>query len=385
MVVLMNAARVLHEQRMPEQALALGRRHNTPWAAGLRGTAYLVLHQPNQAEKEFVALRDALTQMMGEYAAEKVIEFHRMQAASYAGRYDRVIEMWPNLPRSFWSIYALDVGRAYLHTERFKEAEHHLRLASMAQQAYFSNVDMQAQHNFLSWALAQFYLGQVLEKTGRRSNAAAHYRAFLKLFEHSSAALPQIGIAQAALAQFELSARGELLFRDEFNGNALEASWTDSSGSWRVADGSALVSQLPDQRRQAERRRTVSFRDAIFELAFRLDGASRINLSIGSSLGNLCRVHITRGGLSLQLAESNRLTHPRPQWLGTLSTDIEPGKWHKVVVEMHGKRMLAQLDGKHTVAGESPRVDVDKTDFGLLVTGASASFDYVRIYQIGSK
>jgi serine/threonine protein kinase/TolB-like protein/Flp pilus assembly protein TadD len=42
---LLRVARIYLEQGRPEEVLALGWRHNTPWAAGLRGTAYLLLHQ----------------------------------------------------------------------------------------------------------------------------------------------------------------------------------------------------------------------------------------------------------------------------------------------------------------------------------------------------
>jgi hypothetical protein len=73
----------------------------------------------------------------------------------------------------------------------------------------------------------------------------------------------------------------------------------------------------------------------------------------------------------------------KPEKLATVETSIAPGEWHKVVVEVHGKRMTAQIDGKQTITGESPRVDVEKGDFGFPVNGVSASFDYVRVYEIG--
>ena len=51
------------------------------------------------------------------------------------------------------------------------------------------NSDMQAQHNLLTWMLAGFYLGQLLEKTGRRFEALAHYEEFIKHFESSASSL----------------------------------------------------------------------------------------------------------------------------------------------------------------------------------------------------
>ena len=183
---LLSAARIYLEQFRPEDVLALGRRHDHPWAAGLRGTAYLLLHREAEGEKEFDGLRHAIAPIVGDYVAQQTVEFHRMQAALYAGRFDRVTEIWPRLPRSWWSLYALDVGRAYLHAGIFTEAEYHLRLARKAQQAFFMNSDMEAQHNLLTWMLAGFYLAQLLEKTGRRFEALAYYEEFVKHFESSA-------------------------------------------------------------------------------------------------------------------------------------------------------------------------------------------------------
>jgi hypothetical protein len=262
---LLSAARIHLEQFRPEDVLALGRRHNHPWAAGLRGTAHLLLHQEAEAEKEFAALRNSIGPILGDYVADQTVEYHRMQAASYAGRFDRVIEMWPRLPRSWWSLYALDVGRAYLHSGVFTEAEHHLRLARKAQQAYFMNGDMQAQHNLLTWMLSGFYLAQVLEKTGRRAEATAYYQDFVKRFENSAAALPQLGTARSILARLRLSERGKMLFSDEFSGNRLEA---------------------------GQARRLIPYHDAIFELSFRMENGGQIGLGFSNEHGNLATVSL---------------------------------------------------------------------------------------------
>jgi len=64
------AAQIYFEQREPEAALALGRRHPVPSASDVRGTAYLLLKNEPAAEKEFNALRAYLTPPLGEYGRE---------------------------------------------------------------------------------------------------------------------------------------------------------------------------------------------------------------------------------------------------------------------------------------------------------------------------
>jgi cytochrome c-type biogenesis protein CcmH/NrfG len=47
--------------------------------------------------------------------------------------------------------------------------------------------------------LAHFYLGKTLEQTGRKPEAINAYKEFLSHFENSTAKLPQIAEARAAL------------------------------------------------------------------------------------------------------------------------------------------------------------------------------------------
>jgi tetratricopeptide (TPR) repeat protein len=190
---LLKATQIYFEQGQPELALALARRNTTPWAAGFRGTAYLLLKMDGEAEKEFADLRTSVKPLVGEYVAGKTVELHRLRAAAYAGRWQEVIASWPQLGQQFWDLYALDVGRAYLEMGMLAEAERHLRFALM----HFRETGGFGLS--LSPILAQFYLGRVLEQTGRKADAISAYKEFLSHFENSSAKLPQIPEARAAL------------------------------------------------------------------------------------------------------------------------------------------------------------------------------------------
>lgn len=185
----------------------------------------------------------------------------------------------------------------------------------------------------------------------------------------------------AATSEPALSDRGKLLFSDDFNGAALGAGWAGKPGLWEVANGVANGSERAEDKHAAVRRHPLEYHDAIFEFAFRFDGAKLVHLSLNNKDGHVCRLIINPKGIVLQTDKPAKLD-VKPERLASLDTPIAPGEWHKVVVEVRGKRMTAQLDGKQTIAGESPRVDVDKADFGFPVSGVSASFDYVRVYEV---
>ena len=197
-VSLLKAAQIYFEQRQPEAALALGRRQVSPWAADFRGTAYLLWKKDVAAEKEFAALRASLTPLVGDYMAGKTVELCRLDAAAYAGRWQEVIASWPQLASQQRNLFALDVGRAYLEMSMLPDAERHLRFALLAQRIW-AGEDNLASANFLSYTLAQFYVGRILEQTGKKAEAINAYQEFLGHFENSTAKLPQIAEARAAL------------------------------------------------------------------------------------------------------------------------------------------------------------------------------------------
>ncbi len=189
----------------------------------------------------------------------------------------------------------------------------------------------------------------------------------------------------AATADPGFSARGTLLFSDDFNGSALDSAWKSGPGAWEVANGALRGSERPQDHHAAVRRHPLAYHDAIFEFAFEFDGAKGLHLSLNGAGGHVCRLVITPKGMSLMADKPNAKSDLKPEKLASLDTEIAPGTRHKVVVEVHGSHMLAQVDGRQSLSGESQRVDVDKVDFGFPVQGVSASIDYVRVYGIGTK
>jgi len=193
------AAQIYFEQGQPEAALALARRHPGSSASGVRGTAYLLLKNEPAAEKEFNALRAYLTPPLGGYMAGKWVDFERFRAAAYAGWSQEVTVGWQQLGGHFRPAIALEVGRAYLELGALPEAEQHLRFALKAYRTWGTSGTLVVPPDFLTYVLTQFYLGKVLEQTGKKAEAINAYQEFLGHFENSTAKLPQIAEARAAV------------------------------------------------------------------------------------------------------------------------------------------------------------------------------------------
>jgi tetratricopeptide (TPR) repeat protein len=195
---LVNAAGVYLAQGRADAALALGKRTTGPRAAEVRAIAYLAMNNSSAAEKEFAAARTELTPFLGEYAAAQGIECDRVLADAWAGKWQEVLARWPRLSPAFRydSIWA--AGRASEETGAVQDAERYLSDA-IARMRDWSEISRISRKSFLTYVLAQFYLGKVYEKEGKKTEAINAYQEFLNHFENSTARLPQIAEARAAL------------------------------------------------------------------------------------------------------------------------------------------------------------------------------------------
>ena len=195
---LLKGARIHLAQGNPQAVLELAGRHAVPGAAGLRALADLALKKDLAAEKEFAALRASLGPLVGDYMVDRTIEFYRFLAAAYSGKWQQVTTDGAKIHPNFRREVDYEMGRAFFETGNLTEAERHLQLTLKAAR-YWGNIIEITSNDLLCSTLAQFYLGRILEQTGKKAEAINAYQEFLSHFENSTAKLPQIAEARAAL------------------------------------------------------------------------------------------------------------------------------------------------------------------------------------------
>jgi DNA-binding winged helix-turn-helix (wHTH) protein/tetratricopeptide (TPR) repeat protein len=191
---------IYFEQREPRAALAWAGRTPGFGAAEIRSIAYFLSKNDLAAEKEFGAAHNAMAPVFGEFYAEKLIAFDRLRAVGYAGRWQNVIAGWRELPGWLDQPDAFFAGRAYAKMGMWPEAEKELRTTLI----WVSPGNLVGNYSdFLCYELTQFYLGNVLEQEGKKAGAIEAYQAFLSHFEDSTARLPEITEARAALHRLQ--------------------------------------------------------------------------------------------------------------------------------------------------------------------------------------
>ena len=195
---LMKAGMVYLEQGRADAALAAGKRATGPGAADVRGIAYLVLKNHAAAEKEFAEVRAAATPLLGEYAAEEQVKKDRILAEVWSQNWPEAMTGWQQLSRTDQDSYAWAEGRALVETGSYQQAEKPLQAQILFSRVWASPLTING-NSFLQGTLAQFYLGKAYEHEGKKADAINAYQAFLEHFENSTAKLPQIAEARAAL------------------------------------------------------------------------------------------------------------------------------------------------------------------------------------------
>lgn len=156
--------------------------------------------------------------------------------------------------------------------------------------------------------------------------------------------------------------------------------WFGNPGKWEVIDGVMHGSERTSDMHGAVRRREVKFPSAVVQFSFKLQGATAMSLSMNAEKGHVCRVRVTPSGFSV-VRDKDKKKNEKAAILDSCTVKIAPNEWHTMIVEMHGKEMVAHLDGKHFAFGSHDGLNVPKANVGFTVAGESVAFKNLRVYE----
>lgn len=182
----------------------------------------------------------------------------------------------------------------------------------------------------------------------------------------------------AAEPKTSMTERGNLLFADDF-AQAPGKQWKIGIGKWELVDGVLHGSEQQADKHGAVMRHFMSFHNVVIQYAFKLDGAAQTTLSIDGAKGqHCCRAIITPSSVAVR---KDMNADGPAMILDRCATEFKPGQWHTIVAEVLGKEVLARLEGDVVAFGSHESIDVKKTNFFLTVSGASASFKDLRVWE----
>lgn len=195
-----------------------------------------------------------------------------------------------------------------------------------------------------------------------------------------------------------MTERGKVLFSDDLSkpmakpekaakGRAAAAAatgWRMAKGKWETVDGALKGSELKEDKHGAVARYPLNFKDVVIQYDVQVNGCRMTTLSINDSKEHVCRVLINKDGFTAQKDDHDHEGPDKAVKFGTEKVEIKPGTWQTVLVEIKGGEMVTQLGGK-VIVGKHESIATDKANLGFTVSGESASFRNLKVWEASPK
>jgi hypothetical protein len=182
-----------------------------------------------------------------------------------------------------------------------------------------------------------------------------------------------------------MTKKGKLLLEDSFASFQSTArgggGWTVNKGEWKIADGVLLGVEKKEDKHAAVIRRDLAFHNAIFEFSFQFTGGRALHLSLNGAKGHISRVTITPTSITVRRDADKSKAGDKGEALHTRTVNLRHGEWYTMLVEVLGDKMLASMDEQNAALGESPGLNLDKTNIGFPVAGEGVKLRGLRVWE----
>jgi hypothetical protein len=217
-----------------------------------------------------------------------------------------------------------------------------------------------------------------------------------------TAILGGIAFAEDRLPETQLAKCGKLLISEDFAKAPadlvtdkpllkMKSGWRMWSGKWEFVDGAMKGIQLASDGRGAVAACVFPFQDAIFQFEVRLDDCKQVHFRLQDAIPeHICRVIITQEGFTAQKDDHDHKGPDEPFLFGHLSFALPPellkhqvkppGPWKTVLVEIVDSKMSVSIQGLNILGGH-PLLKTPKAFFDFVVSGGSASFRNLRVWE----
>lgn len=176
-----------------------------------------------------------------------------------------------------------------------------------------------------------------------------------------------------------LAIPGKLIYENALS-SGLSDPWKAAKGAWDGASGSLRGSEKPEDKHGAVARMPNKLGDFVLEYEFKFEGAKSTSLSINAAKGHLARILITPQFVTIQKDDSDHEGPDKAVVFARFPSDLKPGTWHKVRMEMVGDTMLGKVDDL-VAWGSHDSFKQERTSPGLTVAGQSVDFRNLKLTE----
>jgi len=176
-----------------------------------------------------------------------------------------------------------------------------------------------------------------------------------------------------------LAIPGKAIYENKLD-SAPGAPWKAAKGKWELVDGVLRGSEKPEDKHGAVTRLPNKLADFVIEYEFKFEGARATSLSINAVKDHMARIMMTPTSVQIQKDDNDHDGPDKAVVFARFATELKPGAWHKVRMEMVGDTMLGKVDDL-TAWGSSDLFKQARMVPGFTVGGQSVDFRNLSIHE----
>lgn len=176
-----------------------------------------------------------------------------------------------------------------------------------------------------------------------------------------------------------LAIEGKLLRSFDLQG-APPKPWRAAKGLWQAASGGMSGEELAQDNHGAVLRLPDQMQDFVIEYEVMLDGARSTTLSINALKDHMARIVMTPTMITIQRDDNDHDGPDKSVIFARFATELKPGVWHRVRLEMVGDKMLGKVDDL-VAWGSSDLFTKTKAAPGFTVSGKRALMRHFRMVE----
>jgi hypothetical protein len=176
-----------------------------------------------------------------------------------------------------------------------------------------------------------------------------------------------------------LALPGKVIYENKFDVEQ-GGQWKSPKGAWEIAGGVLRGAEKPEDKHGAVTRLPDKLADFVFEYEFKFEGAKATSLSINAPKGHLSRILMTPQSVAIQKDDMDHDGPDKAEVFARFMTELKPGVWHKVRMEMVGDTLLGKVD-EMVAWGSHPALKQERIAPGLTVGGQSVEFRNLKLSE----
>ncbi|HEY7427059.1 MAG TPA: DUF1552 domain-containing protein [Gemmataceae bacterium] len=170
--------------------------------------------------------------------------------------------------------------------------------------------------------------------------------------------------------------QGELLLEESFDNGKYGKPWFRITGKFEVSGGQLKCAEIPADNHHSELSTgptgPLKAQDFVIQFAFKLDGAKMLAIGFENPKGHVARAIAKPDSFEIM------------KWDGKQDSrkiKLDTGTWHRVLVEVQGSEMVAQVDDQPPLYFQDESLKVEKPRLVLINYGQFAWFDEIKIWK----